>query len=72
MKNQASGGRFGLGVSLITGGAVAMSPADELACTLTGPFAVVCVPLAAVSSPFIGAAAIVSGLYLVATSYKNV
>ncbi len=71
MSKGASGGRFGLGVSLITGGAIALSPADELACTLTGPFAVVCVPLSAVTSPVVGVASIISGLYLVATSSKK-
>lgn len=71
MTENTSGGRFGLGVSLITGGAIALSPADELACTLTGPFAIVCVPLAAVASPVVGVASIISGLYLVSTSSKK-
>ena len=50
------------GIALIGGGAIALSPADEIACALTGPLAVICVPLAAVTSPFIGLALIGAGI----------
>jgi len=49
------------GWALVAGGALALSPADELACALTGPLAVVCVPLTAIASPVIGLALIAGG-----------
>ena len=59
------------GIALIGGGAIALSPADEVACAATGPLAVICVPLAAVASPFIGLALIGAGLWAINAGSKG-
>lgn len=62
------GGRFELGTALMTGGLIAASPLDELACVATGPFAPICAALAASFSTPIGLGAAGIGLYLISTS----
>ncbi len=63
--------RFYLGTALLTGGLIAASPADEIACGATGVFAPVCAALAAVVSTPLGLAAAATGAYLIYSSAKN-
>lgn len=66
MKQGAS--RYSLGVALLTGGLIAASPVDELACVAAGPLAPVCAALAAVVSTPLGLLAAGIGVALMATS----
>lgn len=66
MKQGAS--RYSLGVALLTGGLIAASPVDELACVATGPLAPVCAALAAAVSTPLGLLAAGIGVALMATS----
>lgn len=69
MKKKADDkGRYALGTALMTGGLIAASPADEIACTVTGPFAPVCIAVTAIVSTPLGLGLAAVGIYLMATS----
>lgn len=60
--------RYELGAALLTGGLLAASPVDEMACVATGPLAPVCAALSFTVSTPIGIGAAVVGLLLMVTS----
>ncbi len=68
MKKSEDTGRYALGTALMSGGLIAASPVDELACVVTGPFAPVCISIAAAVSTPVGLLAAGVGIYLMATS----
>ena len=67
-KGKKSDRRYAIGTALMTGGLIAASPADEIACTATGVFAPVCIVVAAIISTPVGLGVAAVGVYLMATS----
>ena len=65
MKPKEENNKFLLGTALLTGGLIAASPADEIACIATGPFAPACAALAAVVSTPIGLGAAALGAFFI-------
>jgi hypothetical protein len=60
-----------LGGALLSGGLIAASPVDEMACVATGPLAPVCIAIAASVSTPLGLAAAATGVYILYKATKD-
>ena len=65
MKKEENSSKFLLGTALLTGGLIAASPADELACLAIPVFGPVCAAIAAVVSTPIGLGTAALGAFFI-------